>query len=284
MKPVQQQAELPAAHDDDLVDQFLQGSDYLPDRGDQSWGDQSWREQAALRISAGYEEVDEVETPATFPARDDRLSEASVHEGSGRGGLLIAFFAIAILIPAAVVLTAPGILTADFWRAQRIAAKPSAEQVAPPVRTANIPARVAADEAIPSPTATPPIAKAVPRQTPPLRPTDNARDLNAEPAANAPPRQAAASKQQQAMHTADRDGAADRNEPEAGFGSFVLGADGKMEYRFFPADGSSRTGAAPAAKPTEFAAGKDNDQGFYAMVPGPDGTMRYQHFPSKPER
>ena len=265
--------ELPAAHDPDLVDQFLQESDYLPARGDQSWGDQSWREQAALGIAAGYEESDEIETPATIPTRNDRLSEPNFDGRSGKGALLAALFVSAILVPGAVILTAPEILTADFWRADRVAANPPSKP-APPVRTASVPAPVIPMEAPPQPSrviAEKPratrTAKATPHQTPPLRPTDSAQDLNAASSANAPPDRASPPKQQPATRMVKR-------EEAGGFGSFVLGPDGKMQYRYFPAASSGQT-----AEPAQ---AEGDDPGFYAMVPGTDGVLRYKHFPSKP--
>jgi len=268
MRPVNRPTELPAAHHHDLVDQFLQESDYLPNRDDQSW-----REQAALRIAAGYEERDEIEAPATIPTPDDRLSESSFDGRSGKGALLAALFVSAILIPGAVILTAPEILTADFWREDRVAANPPSKP-APPVRTANVPSPVIPMEAPPQPskviaedsraTRT---AKATPRQTPPLRPADSARNLNAASSVNAQPERASPPKQQPATRMANR-------EKAGGFGSFVLGPDGRMQYRYFPTASSGQT-----AEPAQ---AEGDDPGFYAMVPGPDGVLRYKHFPSKP--
>jgi hypothetical protein len=269
MKSVNQPAELPVARDHDFVDQFLQESDYLPVQGDQSW-----REQAALHIAAGYDEGDETETPSTIPTRADRLAESNFDGGTNWRALLVAFFAVAILIPAALIFTAPDILTADFWRANRGAANPASEP-APPVRTATVPAPVIAKQPPQGPSKfiaqdskNPPTAKATPPQTPPLRPADSARDLKAETAANAPPERAAPPKQQPAERTANRDGGT------GGFGSFVLGPDGRLQYRYFP--------TATSSQPAQPSKAESDDPGFYAMVPDPDGTLRYKHFPSKP--
>jgi len=269
MKSVDLPTQILATTDHDFVDQFLQESDYLP-----AQGDQSWREQAALGIAAGYDEAGETETPATIPTRADRLSESNFERRSNRGALLAAVFVIAILIPGAVLLTAPDILTADFWRTNRATAKPPSIP-APPVRTASVPAPVIAKEPpqepskaiTPDPKAT---AEVTPPQTPSLRPADKARELNAESTVHAPPDRAMPPKQQPAVRTANRDGGT------GGFGSFVLGPDGKMQYRYFP--------AATSSQPAEPDTAESDDPGFYAMVPGPDGTLRYKHFPSKPAR
>ena len=258
MKSVEQPAESDVAldHNAALADQFLQDNDYLPDRGDQSW-----RERAALRIAPGYESDAGDDEPDVMPDPEDRISGSDVHGRSG-GGILAAFFAMAIAIPAIVVFTAPDILTAGFWSVHRAAPKAVAEPAAPLARTAAISA---------------PLRPSLARATPPPPASQAAvmnQDVSKKRAASVPPQAGRAPKARAAVPAAEP---ARADDGDAGkFRTLVVGTDGSMKYEYFPSQPSPRM--AQRQEPG------DDGKGFYAMVPDPDGTLRYKYFPSKPVR
>jgi hypothetical protein len=258
MKSVEQPAESGAAldHNAALADQFLQDNDYLPVRGDQSW-----RERAALRIAPGYEPNDGDDGPDAMPVPEDRISGSEL-SGKGGGGILAAFFAMAIVVPTIVVLTAPGVLTAGFWGAHRAAPKAMAEPAAPL-------ARMAANSAPLRPS----LAKAAP-PPPTSQATAMDRDVSKKRAANMPAVAGRAPKARAAVPAAKPVKADDGNADK--FRTLVVGTDGSMKYEYFPSQ--------PLPRLAQRQTTGDDGKGFYAMVPGPDGTLRYQYFPSKPVR
>lgn len=232
-----------------LVEQFLQDNDYLPARGDQSW-----REQAALRIAASYEQTDEVHAPDVLSAQDERNARPELG-GRGGGGVVVAFLAAAIVVPAIAVLSAPDILTADFWSAHRASPKAMARPGAAMARMPDNATHLRASLAKIAPAPNPALAKGADR------------DLGLRPATNSPPQAA-----RPVMEPHDKTEGGDAGK----FRTLVVGTDGSMTYEYF----SPR----PSAPMARREAGGIVAKGFYAMVPDQNGTLQYKYFPSKPVR
>ena len=261
MKAVEQPEDLASAEDRDaaLADRLLQESGYLP-----SQDDQSWREQAALHIAPGLER-DGTDEPADWDSVEPQPMAETHPERSGRGGVLVAFLMIAVIVPVIAALTFPDILTAGFWRAQRSTAHGAS---APPPSVAT-PLRAALPE--PASSRLPPPAQATPAAPPRPAPEAAPADTNVPiiDARKPAPRSLSPHAPEHEMAQEDRTG---------GFYAKVPGPDGVLRSQYFPADPSARPTAAENA-------GKDRDAGgFYAMVAAPDGTLRYKYFSSKPSQ
>ena len=259
MKPARQAAESRPARDTyvALADQFLQENEYLPARGDQSW-----RERAALRIAGGYEAGDGDEV--AFAAPEELVPEPAI-DGKGRGGILVGLFMVCVIVPVIAVLTAPDILTADFWRQPR-AANVMPTSNAPPTRTTSIAAPLRASLANrPEPEQT---AAGVPPAQP-LPAMD--QKLDTEPAAIA----ASEAVPVPTPRPAERIASAPDNRAPGALRTLVVGTDGTLSYEYFPS-------GTHTAEPDN--AQNSDGGGFYAKVAGPDGTLQERYFPSKPSQ
>lgn len=270
MKAVAQPAESEAAPDRyaELAAQVWEENSYLP-----SQDDQSWREQAALRIAAGYEEPEDDMAPDIIPVReeDGRLPGADPG-GKGRGGILVALFMIAVIVPIVAVLTAPDILTIGFWRGHR-AAPTTAAKPAGSFQTASASQPTSRGVGAPMPRSEP----AAPTAMPQLKlSTDTGRSEGRQSVAQEASETAHTPTPRPATRMAERDAPDDGNADK--FRTLVVGTDGTLKYEYFPSRPSTRAGEAGEGVREE----ADTGGGFYAMVPDPDGTLRYKYFPSKP--
>ena len=261
MKAVEQPQDLTSAEDRHaaLADRLLQESGYLP-----SQDDQSWRERAALRIAPGFER-DGIGELAEWGAVEPELIVEPDPESRGRGGFLVAFFMIVVIVPVIAALTFPDILTAGFWRAQSSATHVA--RATPSVAASSLRA------ALREPTSAPP-AQVAPPSRPEQLPQKIPKTVPDESGvriidARKPP-------QPPAAREASRNTAEDNQ--AGGFYAKVAGPDGALRSQYFPAEPTARTARHESA-------GKDRDaSGFYAMVAGPDGTLRYKYFSSKPSQ